>query len=411
MAVQIYQALNQALKQGMGTEAINVIDAQGIASAGSKIFANEATVDSVWNAFVDIVGRVVAAIRPYYGKERFVGREITEWGAIMEKINYTIEDVEENTSYVDMDEIVDPMNVKGSITPSVSYYKSFAVWERDQYQPLVQMRTAFNGPAQMDIFLSGLFMAMSNARELENDRINATAINARMAATLYAASQGNGALTVVDLLTPYNNMFQKNLTAAQCIYDKDWLAYASRQIKLWSDRMSGYSTLFNNQGQQRHTPKDLQVLEVLSDFSSASEFYLRSNTFHEELVRMPMYTDVPYWQGTGESYDFADTSAISITIAPNITITRNNIVGFLRDVDAVATMMSLRKTLSQVNLKKEVNNYFQKAEEGLYYDTSENGVVFVLGESDLNGSTNKSITTQNADLKIKKASNTTTIKA
>ena len=45
----------------------------------------------------------------------------------------------------------------------------------------------------------------------------------------------NGA---VYLLTNYNNLFSKTLTAEQALVDKDFLIYMMNQFKTWSNRLT-----------------------------------------------------------------------------------------------------------------------------------------------------------------------------
>ena len=93
-----------------------------------------------------------------------------------------------------------------------------------------------------------------------------------------------------------------------------------------------------------------------------------------------MYETVPYWQGSGRTFSFADTSAINVSIAPNKTIKKSGIVAVIYDYQAMGVTITEKRSASQRNDKDEYTDYFNKANFGYFNDMSENGIVFYLEE-------------------------------
>ena len=50
-------------------------------------------------------------------------------------------------------------------------------------------------------------------------------------------------------------------------------------IALYADRLGTISTLFNQGGKERFTPKDMLHIVLLSDYAQSTKTYLESDTF------------------------------------------------------------------------------------------------------------------------------------
>ena len=149
-------------------------------------------------------------------------------------------------------------------------------------------------------------------------------------------------------------------------------------------RFSNPSTLFHEGGKQRFTPRDQQHLVLLDDFASASKVYLESDTYHDSNVSLNGYETVPYWQGSGTSYDFADTSKIdvSITVSSKPTeVVQVGIVGVLFDTSALGVSCMNQRVTSAYNARAEFYTNFTKFDAGFFNDLNENYVVFYIDDA------------------------------
>ena len=147
-------------------------------------------------------------------------------------------------------------------------------------------------------------------------------------------------------------------------------------MKMYKDRLAVESTLFNIDGEPRFTPADRLHFVVLSEFAAGVESYLQSDTFHDEMVALPEYESVPFWQGSGTGYAFTDTGKVYVTTASNHAETVTGVLGVMFDSDAAAVCNMDRRTTSQYNAKGEFTNNFFKMDCQYLNSLQENFVVF-----------------------------------
>ena len=117
------------------------------------------------------------------------------------------------------------------------------------------------------------------------------AVNTSMAACIHNSKATN-------LLAEYNLQVGTggtSLTVSTCLKSLDFLAFANKTIDNVRGYMKKISGKYNVAGYKTFTPSEKAVVEVLTEFASASKFYLESNTYHDELVKMEGYTEVPFW--------------------------------------------------------------------------------------------------------------------
>ena len=205
-----------------------------------------------------------------------------------------------------------------------------------------------------------------------------------IAETAYADYQGEGFSTksgvrAINLLNLYNTLKDASLTPAQAMGDPDFIRFAAYNIKLYADRLSALSTIFNVGGEPRFTPRDRLKIVMLSDFASAADVYLQSDTFHNELTALPAADRVPYWQGTGTSWGFADVSQINVkTAGSGQTVNLTGIICVMFDRDALGVTNMDRRVESNWNGRAEFWNYWYKMDAGYFNDLNENFLVFFV---------------------------------
>jgi len=140
------------------------------------------------------------------------------------------------------------------------------------------------------------------------------------------------------------------------------------------------SVLYNVAGRVRATARDNMHVLMLTEFASACTTYLESDTFHDELVKLPLYSEVEYWQGTGTTApNFDDCSSIDIEIPSDGTaVTQSGIVAVFMDREAVGTGLYDRFSAADRNNRNRYTNYTEGCNIQTFVDTSENGVIFVV---------------------------------
>ena len=372
---QIYTLVNETAKESMGEKAITVKDVSSLIALGDSVLSSASDTENFLNTLVDRIARTVFSVRRYETDTEGMVRHPFEFGCIVQKIYVDMPEAKQNNSWEIGKEGYTPVFAP-VIKPTAKQklFKGITTWQVDVTIPDYMLRTAFLNETSMATFIDAIFTAMDNmiTLALENNA------NLTRASFIARKLKGGKPCGAINLLHEYNTLTSASLTVESAMMNAEFLAWASRAINLWVKRMSKMSVLFNEEGYKRHTPKDKIVVNLLQDFTSACDTFLGANTFHDELVKLPMYDSVAYWQGAGESFDFNDTSAINIKIDESNTIAKKGIIGVVYDYEAMGVTLNERRSTSERNNHDEYTNYYNKANIGYFNDMSENGIVFYL---------------------------------
>lgn len=379
---QIYSIVNDSAKEAMGVQAISVKDTAGLVSLGDVVLSSATNKENFYNSLVNRIGRTVIAIRNYTPKDRAVKRDDMEWGLIYQKISYKAKDSVENASW-DAETQANPFDVEITTEAVQKLFSKLGTWSYEDSIPDYQLYTAFTSTEAMGAFIAGIYTNISNAMAIAEEEVANLAVSTYMAGALIKGKDTQKR----NLLKEYNTLKGTTLKASECITNADFLKYASREINTVCGNIKTMSTLYNADGIPRHTPKDKLVVEVLGQFASATASYLESDTYHKELVALPNYEEVAFWQGSGTTFAFDDVSTIDIKnvelkTTSNTTgaIKQSGIIAFVHDYDAVASIITRRRSHSIYNPRSERFNIFEKADKGYAVDLSENGIVFFIAD-------------------------------
>ena len=391
---QIKNIVNDAVADALGKNATATeIETTDIVSKG-KLLEN-GTVQGLYDKFFgSLVGRLaktVYFVRTYEGTHRSILRDESEWGMFVQKVYYDMPTAVDNPTW-NIPQIdaqsgdrtynqVSPYGVNTTVGVSALLYGGQGTWSIEVVRPIEQIKTAFLSEAEMGAFINGIYVVIENAYKLEEERLVALAANTAMASALKGGKSRN-------LLAEYNTLHSDaTLTVAECLTNKDFLRFASREIDLTRKNMKKMSTVFNKAGYETFTDDDKIVVEMLNHFTSAYATYLESDTFHNELISLEGYEEVPYWQASGTSFDFDTCSSINITHDDFIdtevqgdtgNVSQSGIICFLHDIENVAAYFGERYTWEEVNVRQRVVNHGEQARKGFAVDDHANAVVFYI---------------------------------
>lgn len=373
---QIYLIVNDAAKEALGEQAITVKDTSSFVSLGEQVLSSDENKDVFTKTLMDKVARMVIAMRPYSGTERSVKRDIVDWGLYIQKVSYKRHDAVENPSY-DFTTQANPFDVEPATEIVQKLFSAISTWSFEDVIPDKQMFTAFNSASEFGAFISGIYMNIDNAYNIAVENIQNLAVNTLMAGVIKKGK----ATQKRNVLSEYNTKHAGNeLTVENCMTNADFLKYVGREMKTVIGNLKKMSVLYNAEDIQRHTPNDKLVVEVLGQYASASATYLESDTYHNELVKLPRYEEVAYWQASGTDFAFENVSKIDIknTQIDTEEITQTGIIACIHDYDAVAAYIDKPRQSSIYNPRAERTNVFYKATQGYAVDLSENAVVFYI---------------------------------
>lgn len=386
---QIYAIVNSVSSEVLGKTDIVKDDLTGIVDLGTEIF-NQGAVDNYVKSLVNHIGKVVFVNRPYSGKVPSVLMDAWEFGSVMEKISADIPAAEENDTWNLTDGQEYKQDVFHKPVVTAKFFNSKVTFEVPVSITERQVKESFSSAEQLNGFLSMIYNAVDKSMTIKTDALIMRTINNMVGETLKAdaakftpASKpldyaSASTVRCVNLLYLYNKANKTTLTAAQAILNPDFIRYASYQMGLYSDRLQSISTLFNIGGKDRFTPKDALHVVLLSDFAKAAQTYLYSDTDHFDQVLLPAAETVASWQGSGQDYSFANTSAINIKTASGTDVNISGVLGVMFDRDALGVCNTDKRVTTNYNAKAEFFNNWYKFDASYFNDTNENFVVFFV---------------------------------
>lgn len=380
----VNDSVHDALGKNVGTTQIETSDIVSLGKALSTFDAFESFYKSLANRIV----RTIYFVRTYETKTRSVMRDEHEFGAFVQKVYYTMPDAVDNASFAIPDSTENykqqsPYDVENVVAVSALIYGGQGTWTIEIIRPEEQIKSAFDSESAMMSFIDGIYLTVENAFKLEEERLVALAVNTSIADSINHGKARN-------LLKEYNTAHtDATLTATNCMESAAFLKYASMEINRTVDNMGEMSTVFNAEGYNTFTNKENLVVEMLSQFASASEMYLQSDTFHDELVKLPRFEKVPFWQSSGKSFAFADCSTVNIKHDDLVTetnttgvVNQSGIICFMHDVENVACYFGNRRTWELWNPRSEVMVHGEKARKGYAVDRYANAYVFYVADSE-----------------------------
>ena len=373
---QIYELVNDAQKEVLGEESVLKEDLSNLVDLGDTI-ANAVGYDKYVKALVNRIGKTVFVNRVYSGRAPKVLMDAWEFGSILQKVSGDLPEASENESWelehgasYDQDIFYQPK-------VEAKFYNSKVTFEVDMSFTELQLKQSFTSAQEMNTFLSMLFNEVEKSMTVKLDALIMRTVNTMIAECIHA-----GGTKAVNLLALYKSEVDSSstLTATTCLYNKDFLRFASAKIMLASNRLEVISRLFNVGAKARFTPKDYQRIVMLDVFVTQSATYLDSDTFHNELVKLPNADVIPFWQGSGTDYSFSEVSKIDIKSASGNEVEQGGILCLIFDRDALGVSNPDRRVTTHYNGKAEFYNNFYKHDASYFVDLNENAIVFYVAD-------------------------------
>lgn len=383
---QVYDFVNTATREALGTEVVVAEDLSNIVTVGEAVF-NANAMDKYVKALVNRIGKVIFVNRVYQGSAPSVMMDGWEYGSVLQKVSTGLPEAKINETWeLEDGQSYDPHvfhKPKGIV---VKFYNEYVTFEVDMSFTEDQLKMSFTSATEMNGFISMLYTSVENKMTVSIDELIRRTINNLIAETIYDDYQGaelntKSGVKAINLLYQYNNTVNKGgtpLTADKALSNLDFIKYASYFIKLTHDRMRTMTTLYNIGKQPRFTAQDYSKIVLLSDFSSAADVYLQSDTFHNEFTKLPTAETVTYWQGTGTNFDFDSVSKIDVKSSQNHQVATTGILGVMFDRWSLGVSNVSRKVTSQWTPNAEFFTNFYKYKAGFFNDLNENFVVFFI---------------------------------
>lgn len=358
----------------------------GVAISEANLYEN------FFGSLLNRLVKTVIASRAYSADSRGILRDETEWGAFKQKVHFSNVEAVDNPAFgipqisenVRTYNQTSPYDVEGTIGVTALIFGGQGTWSLEIIRPIAQIMTAFNGASEMAAFIDGIYVEIENSFQQQLESVENLAAATGIGLTIAKGRK-------INLLTEYNATVPEAsaLTVSNCLYSVDFLRYAAQRISETVRYMAKRTKLFNVGGLPKFTPKDKLVVEILEKFASQSAFYLQSDTFHKELVELPKYASIPFWQDAGDgTFAFSDLSTVSVQndgliVDPEDesdtgTVTQSGVIAFLHDIDYVAANFGERYTWEEMNKRDRIMIHGEQARKGYAVDPNEQSVVFYI---------------------------------
>lgn len=393
-------------------------DLSNIVDVGAKITSSSTwsnNFDKYVGKIIDKVGRVIFRDRVYSCDSLGLRREAQDYGSVVEKLRVEVGDFKLNNKWRMTAAGVRP---DGTGVPAWNdYSKLFDFDEPAEVEALYfnildtfklticlpkdQMEGAFRGASDMQRFFGMITNRIMTKFEVALEALDEAAEANFIGAKIYYQGQGYSGARVVDLLATYNTGPNANgtpLTKATALEDAAFLRWCVRRIKTDKKLMARFSGKYNigdasnpsKGGYGTFTPNDRLKVFALTDFATAMETVLRSQTYHDAFVALDGYKEVPYWQASSND-DFDSRSSINAKVVVSMSglgkvessdikdVSRSGIVFVMQDVDAVMTGSTQMDVDSLYNPDGRFWKYFYGHDMRFYNDLSENAIIYTIG--------------------------------
>ena len=379
---QIYSILNDINAQMFGSDALAVKDLSGLISMGTNIIGNAVSTDKFLNVLVDRIGKTVIRRLDLQLDFPSLYMDSFQFGAVLQKINVApIQAVSSNDWEVGTAGFTPSLLDIHKPTVSVKYFDGLDTASFIVTIPFDLMDSAFASEAGVSQFFDAIIQALNDSLVVSLNNMSRTAVCNFVAEKIKAA---NG---VINLLTEYNGAHQgATLTQAEAIESPTFLRYASAQIKKYLDLLKNPSVLYNTDGNVRATARDNMHILCQSEFAINSQVYLESDTYWKDLLSLPGYTSVSYWNGnhtaSGDN-DFATNSAINVIPSSEegqstpTAVNQSGVIMVLADRQAIAVGINKRRSATFTNPIDAYTNIKEEFSTQWINDLGENGIIFL----------------------------------
>ena len=379
---QIYDIVNTITKEVLGETAVVNEDLSNIVDVGTQVFDANAT-DAYVRKLMNQVGKIVFVNRAYSGLVPSVLMDGWEYGSVVEKVRGELPEATENESWELTNGTSYDPNVFYQPTVTVKFYNSKTTFEVPVSITEKQVKQSFQNAEQLNSFISMIYNEVDKSMTIKIDELVMRTIDNFIAETVHAEYGSDGISTksttkAVNLLKLYNDKFNTELTADKALTTPEFIRFASLVMGTYKNRLARISRLFNIEKKARFTPADKLHVILLNDFVMAADTYLQSDTYHNEFVKLPEASVVPYWQASGQNYDFADISKIDVKDSNGDTVQVTGILGVMFDHEALGVCNIDRRVTTNYNPKAEFFSNWYKFDAGYFNAFDENFIVFFV---------------------------------
>lgn len=392
---QIYTMINSMSNEIIGAENLTVKDTATFISFGRVVMATDNNKDSCYQALVDRIGRTIVLYEKLVRKNLVERMDTMQFGAVLQTIETkSIANAKQNNSWIygttsNVIEQKNPFDVMKSDDTDilVQYFSKRATWEINKKIYDIQLNDAFTNETSFSAFVEMIFQDMYNAMILAENDLQHGVISTAIASAIHAGTKETNPIPTMarNLLKEYNTLTNAGLTVDTALINKEFLRYCAKEILLVTKKMRDPSVFYNELGATKW--HESPQVRLLTNYATASDAYLSADTYHKELVALPDYDTVNFWQARGTTDDFTTVSSVNIKVhegdadTTGTDVSQSGVIAYVCDPRRQGYMFDRIRTKSIYNPASECTDYFHKADQGFFINRARCGVVFYIAEA------------------------------
>lgn len=377
---QIHEIVNGVTSEVLGKENPVNEDLTNIVDVGKEIIDSD-KVDNYVQKLVNHIGKVEFNNSKYTGNAKSILMDSWEYGSILQRVDAELPEATENDTWNLIDGKEYSPNVFYQPKVSSLFFDNKVTFEIPISFAEKQVKESFSDKNQLNGFLSMLTNQVDVSMTIKLDSLIMRTINNYIGNVI----DKNNPNTSINLLKLYNEKTGNSLTVDKCLADSGFLRFSNYIINTYADRISRISTLFNIGERERFTNPENKNLILLTDFVNSSKVFLQADVEHNEFTGINNYDVVPYWQGSGNQYNFNDVSSIDVKINNGTKagkiIKKSGIIGVLFDRYSLGVTNLDKRVTTNYNAKAEFYTNFYKTDSGYFNDFNQNFIVFYVEDN------------------------------
>lgn len=389
--------LNRVVSQMTGQTALTAIttpaDIVSVAQTALKT-----GYDPVINALSQVWSRTIFAARDYKSSYNMLEMDLDRYGNAIRKLSPVSANMVDDDSYkwpvtYDATEDENPTGNGASVDPWTIYkqdvlqtnFYGTAVYEQAYTIFKDQFDTAFHNAEEFMRFNTMNMTERNNDKESFKEGVART-LQLNFIGGLLAENDTN---RVIHVLTEYNAATGGSYTATTIMAPENyagfvrWLyARINTLARLFAERSEMFQTVVNSKHILRHTSADNLRVALLSNTYEQIKSMALSNTYHNDLLSLPAFDSVPYWQSI-ESPDAINVTPVYTSTTGAVTTgtaqSETGIIGVMHDRDAIGFCQTNPwSAITPLNPKGGYWTEYYHARYKTISDNTEKAVVFVL---------------------------------
>lgn len=405
-----YALMNELVHQATGQKSIAVIDSSSFVSAGETVLATGT--ENVMNSLAIVIGRTIAAVRPYNAKLQVIQAINTAmYSNRLRKVSFYSQDnvpagnvnTDQNTNLADgYDNGVNSNNSTKSMwdqrMPVVleMNFSGSDVWQYPVTMYEDALKAAFRNESEFGQFVGGILTSATNDMESTKEAFNRLTLLNYMGGLYDLANDMPG--TAINLTAAFNAKFGTSYTSADLRtthlteFAKFFTAVVKKTANYMEERSANFHWTPTKAGHSllRHTPKSKLKCLLYQPLFTDAEAIVMPEIFNPQYLDIKNYEGVSYWQNNA---DEDDRPMINVTPAiPDTALntgaqkTGDNVnvyvVGVMFDEDAMMVDYQLdRADTTPLEARKHYRNTWYSFSKNAICDFTENGVLFYMEDA------------------------------